>query len=242
MEKGNTRAVNARDLHIFLAPKSRFDTWIVRMLEYGFVENQDFCTILGESNGGRRPKDFALTLDCAKEIAMLQRTDKGKQARQYFIECEKAMKQVQPLTEDQLLAQAMNVLNRRLEASNEKAVLLEAEIKKQAPKVQYAEEVLLSESCFTTTTIAKEIGMYAADLNKFLQWMRVQFKHEDHWVLYQNHNNKGLTKTRTHTYTDSEGRSKTSIQMVWTERGRAWIHKLWRDEAGGWLNRKNKSA
>lgn len=62
------------------------------MFEYGFDESKDFSPFLTESTGGRPQTDYALTLDTAKEIAMLQRSDKGKQARQYFIECEKQLK------------------------------------------------------------------------------------------------------------------------------------------------------
>ena len=94
----HTQTVNARDLHAFLEVGKDFSTWIKgRIQQYGFVENQDFVCfpILGSKNldgrGGHNRKDYHLTLDMAKELAMVERTPKGRQARRYFIECEKAL-------------------------------------------------------------------------------------------------------------------------------------------------------
>ncbi|EFN7576993.1 phage antirepressor Ant [Escherichia coli] len=89
--------VNARDLHTFLDVGKRFASWIVeRITEYGFVENQDFMIIsqVREKIGRGRPaKDYHLTLDTAKELAMVERNEKGRQVRRYFIECEKRLRQ-----------------------------------------------------------------------------------------------------------------------------------------------------
>lgn len=88
--------VMGRDLHEFLEVKAHYRNWFPRMVEYGFEEGKDFSPILGESTGGRPQQDHFITLDMAKEISMIQRTERGKQARQYFIECERRMKQLQP--------------------------------------------------------------------------------------------------------------------------------------------------
>ncbi|ELX9473589.1 antA/AntB antirepressor family protein [Escherichia coli] len=89
--------VNARDLHTFLDVGKRFASWIVeRIAEYGFVENQDFMIIsqVREKIGRGSPaKDYHLTLDTAKELAMVERNEKGRQVRRYFIECEKRLRQ-----------------------------------------------------------------------------------------------------------------------------------------------------
>jgi len=84
---------NARDLHEFLEVQTQFKDWIARRIEeYDFEEGKDFCSILSESTGGRPAKEYALSLDMAKELSMVERTEKGKQARQYFIECERQAK------------------------------------------------------------------------------------------------------------------------------------------------------
>lgn len=84
--------VNARELHAFLEVRSEFRNWIKNRIEdFGFVEGSDFVTSVENYRGGDR-KDYHLSLDMAKELAMVERTEKGKQARQYFIECERAAK------------------------------------------------------------------------------------------------------------------------------------------------------
>ena len=94
--------VSARELHKFLEIGTRFDKWFIRMCEYGFNENDDFirvaqkCPTLG---GTQTIIDYAITLDMAKELSMIQRSEKGKQARRYFIQCEKFI-QDSKLTEE----------------------------------------------------------------------------------------------------------------------------------------------
>ena len=99
----SNNTVSGMELHKFLEIGTRFDKWFIRMCEYGFNENDDFirvaqkCPTLG---GTQTIIDYAITLDMAKEISMLQRSEKGKQARTYFINCEKKLKEVvkKPLT------------------------------------------------------------------------------------------------------------------------------------------------
>ena len=74
--------VSARELHEFLEVDTRYNDWFLRMCEYGFSEGIDFYSFLSKSTGGRPAQDAQLTIDMAKEICMLQRNDKGKQARQ----------------------------------------------------------------------------------------------------------------------------------------------------------------
>ncbi|CAM3199688.1 TPA: phage antirepressor Ant [Escherichia coli] len=93
-----TLLVNARDLHTFLGVGKRFASWITeRIAEYGFVENQDYMIASqireAKGRGGYNRKDYHLTLDTAKELAMVERNEKGRQIRRYFIECEKKLRQ-----------------------------------------------------------------------------------------------------------------------------------------------------
>ncbi|EEQ4847573.1 antA/AntB antirepressor family protein [Escherichia coli] len=109
-----TLLVNARDLHGFLEVGKDFSNWIrARLNEYGFVENLDY--ILFSPNlaktPGRRRKDYHLTLDTAKELAMVERNEKGRQIRRYFIECEKKLRNIQPVqTEQQFTAEEIILL------------------------------------------------------------------------------------------------------------------------------------
>ncbi|MBK3732923.1 hypothetical protein GAY29_07335 [Azospirillum brasilense] len=84
------RAVNLRDLHAFLGVQTAFKDWIARRIaDYGFEDGRDFCSFLSESQGGRPAREYHGTLDMAKELAMVERNERGKQARLYFIECER---------------------------------------------------------------------------------------------------------------------------------------------------------
>lgn len=86
---------NARDLHAFLEVKARFNDWIRNRVEdFGFQENQDFITLTRLLVSGGKRKDYYLSLDMAKELAVVERTAKGKEARRYFIQCERIAKQV----------------------------------------------------------------------------------------------------------------------------------------------------
>ena len=101
-EENGQRAVSARELHLFLEVRRDFSTWIKsRIEEYGFIENQDYSLLpeMGEQTGeqtgrgGHNKIEYALTLDMAKELSMVEKTERGKQARRYFIEMEKLAKQ-----------------------------------------------------------------------------------------------------------------------------------------------------
>ncbi|WP_392559368.1 antA/AntB antirepressor family protein [Orbus mooreae] len=89
------QTVNARDLHSYLESKQHFTNWIQsRIADYGFIEGKDFLiNLLKTPNGGRPSKEYFITIDMAKELSMVERNEKGKQARQYFIDCEKKSKQ-----------------------------------------------------------------------------------------------------------------------------------------------------
>ncbi|EAR6708259.1 phage antirepressor Ant [Salmonella enterica] len=91
---------DARELHTFLEVGKRFASWITeRLTEYGFIENQDYVIASqnreAKTRGGHNRKDYHLTLDTAKELAMVERNEKGRQIRRYFIECEKQLRQQQ---------------------------------------------------------------------------------------------------------------------------------------------------
>lgn len=231
-EYNGNQAVSARDLHKFLEITERFSSWFERMLQYGFVENQDFTSAKSftlVNNGAQREiDDYALTLDCAKEISMIQRSKKGKEAREYFIECEKQLRSGKfalPTTYKEALQSLLIEVEakERLQAQNE---LQAKELEKQAPKVAYYDEVLTSQSTYNANQIAKELGMSAVTLNKKLHELKVQYKQGGQWLLYHPHQNKGYTKTVTYTYTDSKGVTCTNSSTVWTEKGRAFIHSI----------------
>lgn len=120
--------VSARDLHEFLEATERFSSWFDRMLRFGFEESVDFTSVKKftvVNNGAKKPvQDYQLTLDMAKEISMLQRNEKGSQARKYFIECEKQLQQPKSM-EDIMIYQLQEMKRLRQESAKATAIALE---------------------------------------------------------------------------------------------------------------------
>ena len=114
-ENNGKQAVSARDLHAFLESKQDFSTWIKNRIEkYDLVENEDYVTapqIYGTANGGHSTRlEYALTIDAAKELSMVEGNERGKEARKYFIACEKKLKEQQkPMTSAQMFALQANI-------------------------------------------------------------------------------------------------------------------------------------
>lgn len=136
--------------------------------------------------------------------------------------------------EDEAIYNAMNILQKRLEASKQNIQMLESKVELQeekikylVPKAQYTDDVLQSTSTFTTTQIAKDLGMSAQALNQKLKDMKIQFFQSGQWFLTHRYQDKGYTDMRITPYFDAKtGEPKTSQSMVWTEKGRQFITGL----------------
>lgn len=154
VEHDGETAVNLRDLHTFLEVSTQFRVWAPRMFEYGFIEGQDYVEILPteserQVHGGHNRKDYAVTLDMAKEVSMIQRTDKGKQARQYFIEAEKQLHET--LDELEVAERYVAELKRNRE--------LEAQAQIDAPKAEAYDSFMESDGTYSVGSVAKMLGM-----------------------------------------------------------------------------------
>ena len=136
--------------------------------------------------------------------------------------------------DDEAIAYAMTVLNKRLEAARAEKERLEIEnqlqseqLKLAAPKVQYVDEVLQSSQTYTSTQVAQELGMREAEqLHKVLKSKGIMFKQSGQWMLTAKYSEKGYTKPRTVTFPRSDGSQGSNTITVWTERGRAFLHHL----------------
>lgn len=154
--------VSGRQLHEALGVNSRYTTWFDRMKEYGFTEGQDFLPNLGKSTGGRQATDHIIKLDMAKEIAMIQRTDKGKEVRQYFIQVEKDFN-----SPEKIMARALLMADKKVHK-------LEAQIEADRPKVLFADAVSASKSSCLIGELVKILKQNGIDIgqNKLFQWLR----------------------------------------------------------------------
>lgn len=207
------QTVNARDLHAFLGVKTEFKDWIARRIkDFGFVENTDFCSFLSESSGGRPSKEFSVSLGMAKELAMVERNAKGKQARLYFIECEKIAKAkaTAPALPDYPTAL------RQLASSLEKQAALEHKVAEDAPKVAFAETVEASYGDMLIREAAKTLG-YPATL--LFDWLRahswITMKNEP----YADRVKQGVLRPRVSNFTPPEKGLGVSITAHVTPKG-----------------------
>lgn len=172
-DEGGRKAVTGRDLHEFLEIESRYNDWFPRMIEYGFTAGQDFVlkNEYGQDKLGRRREvvNHIITLDMAKEISMIQRTERGKQARQYFIECERQAKQMAP----QLPQDYASAL-RELAASVEEKQKAQAELEAARPKVVFADAVATSKSEILIGELAKILRGNGIQIGqtRLFTWMR----------------------------------------------------------------------
>ena len=136
--------------------------------------------------------------------------------------------------DDEAIAYAMGVLQKRLEQARQEKAMLEQqnnylanEIKQVAPKVQYVNEVLQAPNTYTSTQMAKELNMRTAEqLHKALKEKGIMFKQSGQWMLTARYCEKGYTKPRTTVYTRSDGSQGTNTITVWTESGRAFLHNV----------------
>lgn len=224
---GTIQTVNARDLHVFLGVGKVFAAWINdRIQKYGFVENQDFvCFPILESKnldgrGGHNRKEYAISLDMAKELAMVERNDKGKQARQYFIECERRAKaNVIDLTT--ALADPAQ-LRTVLLTYTEKVMALEAKVQEQAPKAQFHDAVVEAINCQSVQEIAKVLGTGPNRLFKFLRDEGLLMRNN---LPYQQHLDAGYFRVVEKQYNDGRGESHTYTRTLVTGKGLAYIQK-----------------
>lgn len=168
-ETDGVQAVMGRDLHSFLEVKTPYSMWIARLIgKYGFIAGQDFLTKMLESSGGRPSEEHILTLDMAKEVSMVQNNDKGRQARRYFIECERRAKQSPAaMSRIELLQLAMTAETERLrlEAQNQQQA---KQIEASAPKVDYHDTYVADEDLLSFRTVASTLNMKESALRELL--------------------------------------------------------------------------
>lgn len=227
--------LSARELHDFLGIKTSFKDWFPRMCEYGFNESQDFNPLKNERvqfEGDRQVKrtvqDYQITLDMAKEIAMIQRSEKGKQIRQYFLELERKWNSPEAVMNRALeysrkQVQALLQTNEKLELENK---MKDQQLNELKPKADYYDQILQSKSLVLISQIAKDYGYGAPTMNKKLHELGVQYKQGGQWLLYSKYQNKGYTHSRTINITRSDGRSDVRMQTEWTQKGRLFLYEL----------------
>ena len=201
------QTVNARELHAFLESKQDFSTWIKNRVEqYGFVENQDFNlfhNFVENPQGGRPSKDYYITIDMAKELAMVERNEKGKQARQYFIECEKQLKQAQSgFVSEQLQMQKITLLNTIINTFGDKlsppaleALLITSSEKVLGVKIDYRPQI--SQQTYSASEIGERLGISGNKVGRLTKAHNLKTEEYGLWVMDKSaHSDKQVSNFR----------------------------------------------
>ena len=168
--------VSARELHKALDIKTAFKDWFPRMCEYGFEEGKDFCSFLSESTGGRPSTDHQLTLEMAKEICMIQRNEKGKQVRQYFITLEQKWN-----SPEMVISRALQYSQKQIAALCEQNIALSAENEIMKPKAKYFDELVERDTLTNIRDTAKLLGIKQ---NALIEWL------EENKYIFRDNGNK----------------------------------------------------
>ena len=217
---------SARELHNYLEVKTQFKDWFPRMCEYGFTESIDFNPLKNEQvrlEGGREVKreiqDYQLTIDTAKEIAMIQRNEKGKQARKYFIELEKAWN-----SPEKIMARALSIANEQINS-----LRIENNILK--PKAEVYNQLMTSETALEMSEVAKVLDYKGVGRNTLFEILReneiLRYNNEP----YQKYVDNGYFRVIQTKYKDKFGATNINIKTMVYQKGVRAIMRLL-DELG----------
>lgn len=208
--------VLARDLHEFLEVKTAYKDWFPRMCEYGFAEGEDYCSFLSDrSDGlpGKPRQDAQLTIDMAKEICMLQRNEKGKQARQYFLQLEREWN-----SPEAVMSRALRMAEKRLERFKAINANLSVQNAIMQPKAEYFDGLCDRESLTGVRETAKLLGLKQNDFVKWLIDHKYIYRDKRGRLMpYAEHVDSGLFTVK-ETYNDKT--DWTGVQMLITVKGK----------------------
>ena len=213
--------VSGRQLHEALGVKTKYADWFNRMIEYGFTENQDFLLLKNEQQtgrGGHNKVDHIIKLDMAKEIAMIQRTDKGKEVRQYFIQVEKDFN-----SPEKIMARALRIADNKIHK-------LEAQVEADKPKVLFANAVSASQTSILIGDFAKLLRQNGLEIgqNRLFIWLRENGflinRKGDSWNMpTQRSMDRGLFEIKERTHHEPNGTIRISKTTKITGKGQVYF-------------------
>jgi phage antirepressor protein len=213
--------VSGRQLHEALGVKTEYRKWFGRMTEYGFEENHDFVRVTQKcpTPGGLQDMtDHIIKLDMAKEIAMIQRTDKGKEVRQYFIQVEKDFN-----SPEKIMARALKIADNKIHK-------LEAQMEADKPKVLFANAVSASQTSILIGDFAKLLRQNGLEIgqNRLFIWLRENGflinRKGDSWNMpTQRSMDRGLFEIKERTHHEPNGTIRISKTTKITGKGQVYF-------------------
>lgn len=205
--------VSARELYEGLEIKTAFKDWFPRMAAYGFEENQDFILVAQKraTNNPKNPvatyNDYQISVDMAKQICMIQRSEKGKLYRQYFIDLEKAWN-----TPEQVMARALKLADKTIDTLKEENKKLIEDKERMRPKEIFADAVSASTSSILIGDLAKLLRQNGVDIGqkRLFEYLRnhgylIKRKGSDWNMPTQKSMNMGLFEIKESTHIDGNG-------------------------------------
>ena len=232
--------ISGRDLHEFLEVESKYQDWIKRMIGYGFTENIDYISIIepaqkkeGSRMVTRDLETHILKLDMAKELCMIQRNEKGKQARQYFIAVEKAWN-----SPEMIMKRALEIANRNIEKLKLENTQHIEQLQAQKPKVIFADSVTASKTSILVGELSKIIKQNGHDIgqNRLFQWLRsngylISRKGTDYNMPTQKSMELGLFEIKETSITHSDGHISISKTPKVTGKGQVYFVNKFKEAA-----------
>lgn len=215
---GDRITLSARDLHSFLNSKERFSKWYERMVSYGFAENVDYRGVQKSTvvNNGAKKEigDYEITLDMAKEIAMLQRNEKGKEARQYFIEVEKQWN-----SPERIIARGLIESQKMIDNLNQQLVEMK-------PKAEFFDAVADSKTAIPMADVAKVLNYRNFGRNNLFEFLRNKKILMNNNQPYQKYVDCGYFRVIEQKYTKPNGDTAINIKTLVYQKGVNYIKKL----------------
>ena len=211
----DTQCVSARDLHASLSIGRDFSTWIKERIEkYEFIEGKDFSPKMGKSTGGRPTVEYYLSLSMAKELAIVENNEKGRQIRQYLIKVEQAWN-----TPEMIMARALQVSNKAIHSLTEQLSLAEKTIEEQKPKAEYYDTLIERGNSTNLRNTAKELGIPEKQFIKQLQLDRFLYRDKHNQLCpYAEYIQKGFFEIK-----EWQRSQKSGIQTLITITGKQYF-------------------
>lgn len=222
--KNDRQLVSARDLHKGLGLKGRFSRWFKTNSEL-FTENEDFykCTSSTVVNNGavRELDDYLLTIEMAKQLAMMARTEKSKLYREYFLDLERKWN-----SPEMVMHRALEFSNARIKQLKLENQNLSIQLEESNKKADYLDVILGTPDALAISQIAADYGYSAVNFNKLLHKFGIQHKVNGQWILYRVYMGKNYVTTKPFIYKDHKGNDRTSLSTYWTQAGRKLIYDV----------------
>lgn len=222
--KNDRQLVSARDLYKGLGLKGRFSRWFKTNSEL-FTENEDFykCTSSTVVNNGavRELDDYLLTIEMAKQLAMMARTEKSKLYREYFLDLERKWN-----SPEMVMHRALEFSNARIKQLKLENENLSIQLEESNKKADYLDVILGTPDALAISQIAADYGYGAVSFNRLLHKVGIQHRVNGQWILYRAYMGKNYVTTKPFVYKDHKGNDRTSLSTYWTQAGRKLIYDV----------------